>query len=77
MSGDVDTKSSYHQQYYSYTLNALKEHVHTTLNQLDELSGRAYTKDVDTHPRIPVILKHNEFVKNTFLVVKSRLEEMA
>lgn len=76
MSGDVDTKSSYHGQYFPYTLEALKKHVDDTLKELDDLSGKARTKDPATHPRVPVILQHNEFVKSTFLAVKANLDAM-
>lgn len=74
MRGDSETKNAIHQQYYSETFSALKNHVDTFLQQLDELSAKALTKDPNEHPRIPVILKHNEFVKSTFLMVKARLE---
>ena len=77
MSGDYETKSSYHQQYFQYTYAALKNHVDEFLVKLDELSAMAYTKDVSKHPRIPLILKHNEFVKYTFSNVKARLDSMA
>lgn len=73
MNGDVETKNAIHQSYYSDTLAALKDHVDTFLQQLDELSAKAMTKDPNEHPRIPVILQHNEFVRNTFLAVQNRL----
>ena len=58
MSGDVQTKQSYHQQYFQYTYGALKNHVDGFLQDLDRLSMTARTKDLKTHPRIPLILKH-------------------
>lgn len=76
MSGDADTKTSYHQQYFPYSLEALKAHVNGFLKEVDELSAKARAKDARTHPRVPVILKHNEFVKNTFLKVKANLDAM-
>ena len=75
-SGDMDTKNSYHQQYFPYTLEALKKHVDGTLRELDELSFRASSKDPSTHPRVPLILQHNDFVKSTFLKVKRNLDAM-
>ena len=74
MNGDVDTKRAYHQQYMYDTSNALKTHVDTFLKQLDELSDKAVGKDINQHPRLPLILSHNEFVKSTFLTVQQRLD---
>lgn len=76
MAGDEDTKNSYHQEYFPYTLDALKKHVDDTLRELDELSFKASSKDITTHPRVPVILQHNDFVKSTFLKVKTNLDSM-
>lgn len=76
MTGDMETKQSIHQYYRLETVTALKKHVDTFLNQLDGLSEKATTKDINEHPRIPVILRHNEFVKKTFLTVKDRLDPM-
>lgn len=76
MTGDLDTKRAIHQHYFLETSTALKKHVDTFLEQLDELSAKGVGKDLNEHPRLPLILKHNEFVKNTFLMVKSRLDPM-
>lgn len=73
MNGDAGTKNAIHQSYYAETLAALKNHVDSFLQQLDELSAKAMTKDPNEHPRIPVILQHNDFVRNTFLAVQNRL----
>eukprot|EP00529_Nitzschia_sp_RCC80_P022830 CAMPEP_0113487006 /NCGR_PEP_ID=MMETSP0014_2-20120614/25289_1 /TAXON_ID=2857 /ORGANISM="Nitzschia sp." /LENGTH=478 /DNA_ID=CAMNT_0000380695 /DNA_START=104 /DNA_END=1543 /DNA_ORIENTATION=+ /assembly_acc=CAM_ASM_000159 len=75
-SGDEATKSEFHQQYFQYTLDAMKQHVDSTLNELDQLSIKALGKDPATHPRIPVILKHNDFVKSTFIKVQANLRAM-
>ena len=74
--GDDGSKNSYHEQYWSYTIDALRQHVDGTLRDLDRLSAKARSKDPRTHPRVPVILKHNEFVKETFLRVKTNLDQM-
>lgn len=76
MMGDVDTKSAFHQQYFAETSAALKNHVDTFLEKLDELSEKALTKDINEHPRIPLILKHNDFVRETFLTVKERIDPL-
>lgn len=76
MTGDVDTKNAIHQQYFLETSKALKNHVDSFLDQLDELSAKALTKDINEHPRIPLILRHNDFVRETFLTVKDRVDPM-
>lgn len=74
MAGDADTKSAIHQQYLLETSSALKKHVDTFLLSLDELSEKALAKDLNEHPRVPLILKHNDFVRSTFLTVKDRID---
>jgi hypothetical protein len=54
----------------------LRNHVDGTLRDLENLSAKARSKDPRTHPRVPVILKHNEFVKETFQRVKANLDQM-
>ena len=76
MQGDLDTKNSIHQQYFPLTSRALQIHVNSFLHELDELNNKANTKDINEHPRIPIILEHNAFVKETFLRVKTNLDSM-
>jgi hypothetical protein len=76
MRGDVGTKNQYHEQYLPYTLQELRRHVDDTLRDLDRLSTLAASKDPRTHPRAPVILKHNQFVRETFSRVKANLDRM-
>lgn len=75
MTGDAETKSAYHQQYFPETLASLREHVDTFLVQLDELSAKAAGKDFNEHPRLPLIIRHNDFVKETFQAVKASLDQ--
>jgi hypothetical protein len=72
MNGDYATKQAFHQQYYPETSAKLKEHIDTFLQELDELSAKACNMNVNQHPRAPLILKHNELVKNSFLAVRAR-----
>jgi hypothetical protein len=74
--GDEATKNQFHEQYFQYTLEELRNHVDSTLADLDRLSNIARSYDVRTHPRVPVILQHNAFVKETFLKVKQNLDIM-
>ena len=76
MSGDFDTKNSYHNEYFPYTYEILKDHVEGTLEQLDSLAKSAYDSLWYIHKRIPLILEHNEFVNNTFSNVKANLDSM-
>ena len=74
MAGDEATKQSIHEHYYEETLASLRKHVNDFLQQLEQLSQKAVGKDYREHPRLPLILKHNEFVKETFLAVKAQLD---
>lgn len=76
MSGDQNTKQAIHQQYFYQTSSALKKHVDDFLKSLDDLSAKSAGKDINEHPRLPLILRHNEFVKETFLKVKANLDPM-
>lgn len=76
VNGDEATKSEYHNSYFPYTLEEMKNHVDGTLRDLEKWSLRARSYDVQTHPRVPVILKHNGFVRETFLRVKDNLDRM-
>eukprot|EP00534_Pseudo-nitzschia_fraudulenta_P003338 CAMPEP_0201121830 /NCGR_PEP_ID=MMETSP0850-20130426/5620_1 /ASSEMBLY_ACC=CAM_ASM_000622 /TAXON_ID=183588 /ORGANISM="Pseudo-nitzschia fraudulenta, Strain WWA7" /LENGTH=457 /DNA_ID=CAMNT_0047388385 /DNA_START=256 /DNA_END=1629 /DNA_ORIENTATION=+ len=76
VNGDEDTKNAIHQQYMDRTSKELKSHVDTFLEQLDGLQAKADDKDWNEHPRLPLILRHNEFVRSTFENVKLRLDPM-
>ena len=76
MNGDYETKNVIHQQYFYETSSALKRHVDTFIDDLDVLSNKAMLKDPVEHPRIPLILMHNDFVKSTFLNVKEHIDPM-
>lgn len=76
MNGDVATKNAYHQQYLGETMRRLKRHVDSFLTSLDELSAKAALKDLAEHPRLPLIMAHNEFVRQTFLKVKEQVDPM-
>lgn len=75
-SGDEATKSEYHGQYFPYTKEELQKHVDSTLRDIDGWMAKASSYDPSTHPRAPLILQHNEFVKETFSRVKQNLDNM-
>jgi hypothetical protein len=72
-SGDFETKQELHNQYYQHTSGALLQHIDTFVHQLDALSQKVMGRDPSVHPRLPLIRRHNEFVKDSFLTVRSRL----
>jgi len=73
MSGDENTKAMIHDQFRYETLSEIKKHVDKFLELLDSLEQKSYGKNLDEHPRLPLILRHNEFVKQTFLRVQANL----
>lgn len=75
MNGDENTKAMIHEQFRYQTLSEIKKHVDTFLESLDALEKKSWGKDVSEHPRLPLILSHNEFVKQTFLKVQSNLSQ--
>ena len=71
-----ETKQQYHQHYFTYTLEELKNHVNYILNTVDNLNMKANSYDLATHPRVPVIVAHNDLVKRTFQKVQAQLNAM-
>ena len=69
---DYDGKQMLHDKYYGETSQLLLNHIEEFLIQLDKLSDKAYDRqrDLNDHPRLPLILKHNEFVRQSFLAVR-------
>ena len=76
MSGDESTKAMYQEQYWPYTREELQNHVNGLIDDIDGWSRTAGSYDVNTHPRAPLILQHNAFVRETFVQVKSYLGSM-
>jgi hypothetical protein len=74
---DYDTKNALHQTYYAYTSNALMEHIDTFLETLDKLIKKSETignNEIyvrNEHPRLPLIMRHNNYIKHAFYQVKS------
>ena len=69
---DYETKSLLHEAYYPETSARLLDHIDTFLQHLEDLSSKSSQQDITVHPRLPLILQHNEFVKETFLAVRQR-----
>ena len=68
------TKSRYHERSYPKTLGALRKHVDYLVNELEELSENSWKKDVSRRPRLPLLMRHNNFVKVKFERVKRQLD---
>ncbi|KAL7465800.1 hypothetical protein ACHAXS_006117 [Conticribra weissflogii] len=73
---DEDTKQQYHDYYFQYTLQDLKNHVYSILGEVDQLTMKAQSYDLETHPRVPVIVAHNNLVRDTFTMTRQLLEAM-
>ena len=72
MAGDYDSKQAFHEKYYPELVRKLMFQVDSFIQILDDLSEKTHALDLDEHPRAPLILRHNEFVRETFLAVKNR-----
>lgn len=77
MNGDEETKQAIHEYYYDQTAAALQEHIQTFLRDLEKTIYIGSNSDVNEHPRLPLILSHNLFVKETFEKVQAKLFEYA
>merc|ERR1719253_878403 len=73
MSGDYGTKQEIHNAYFQMSSVALQNHVDTFLRDLEKLKARGNGIDINEHPRFPIIMLHNEYVKDTFLKVREQL----
>lgn len=73
---DEATKETFHSNYFAYTLEALREHVYSILNDVDQMTMEAQSYDLETHPRVPVIVAHNNLVRDTFSMTASLLDSM-
>jgi hypothetical protein len=83
--GDEGTKQGYHERYFPESLAALQEHVSYILQELEELgewqnsiqdTKRHANLDSARHHRLPLIKRHNEFVKLRFELVQQNLDTM-
>mmetsp|Transcript_50916 Transcript_50916/g.122757 ORF Transcript_50916/g.122757 Transcript_50916/m.122757 type:complete len:561 (-) Transcript_50916:2114-3796(-) len=73
MTGDYQTKQSIQDAYWGQTQQALLDHIDAFLQDLEKLGQKGFGRSIDEHPRLPLIMSHNEFVKETFLNVRSNL----
>lgn len=72
---DFDTKLALHEKYYSATSAALLEHVDGILYEIDKVIKKSEAHPIYVkyeHNRLPLIHRHNQFVRETFSNVRSR-----
>lgn len=75
-SGDDYTKQQYQEQYWPYTKVELQNHVNKLLVDIEKWNNLASGYDLNTHPRAPLIIQHNSFVRDIFVNVKANLDTM-
>ena len=63
MSNDEALKQTYHDTYFSQTLLELQKHVGYLVTELEEMSEFRWKNDIKRHPRLPLLLKHNESIR--------------
>lgn len=76
VSNDEGSKEQYHGDYFAYTLDAMKRHVYSILSDAENLTMKAQQYDINTHPRVPVIVAHNQLVSQAFTITAALLEQM-
>ena len=73
--GDFNTKLALHEKYFSATSAAMLEHVDSILEEIDKVITKSDAHEIyirNEHRRLPLIHRHNDFVRETFANVKSR-----
>lgn len=81
INGDETTKQGYLNQYRDQTLFELQHHVNHLINELEELDIGLMTQfnmgqDATNYPRLPLLMKHNDFVKQVFDNVEKNLDNI-
>jgi len=73
--GDFETKLALHEKYYPATSAALLEHVDGIIEEIDQVIKKSDAHPVyikNEHRRLPLIQRHNQFVRETFSNVRNR-----
>lgn len=78
MNGDAETKSQFHAFYLAQTCDGLLQHINDTLEEIEEC---AETMDEGggmglMHANLPMIRRHNDFVRQTFNKAKKNVEQV-
>jgi hypothetical protein len=77
MTCDDESKQSYHRQNYPQTLKVLSKHVDSLTQSLNELAVFSWQTDLSRHPRLPLLSRHNEFIWDTFELVRQYLDSLS
>jgi hypothetical protein len=76
MSGDEQTKAMIHQKHLPETSRALQRHVNGILAEVADLAVKMNSFNYSSHPRLPLIKKHNDMVTATFMRVKQNVDQV-
>jgi len=77
MRGDAQTKAQLHQMYLAYTCSGLLQHVEETLSELADCESQMDQGGMGlAHKNLPMIRRHNDFVRQTFSKVRTNLEQI-
>ena len=81
MSGDEATKQSLHQEHFALTMQALRSHANYLENEIEELEIGMDTMQkqgtsAQFYPRLPLIQRHNNYVKDILGRVQQNLNSM-
>lgn len=74
--GDAATKQAIHNAFIMETFSKVQNHVDQFLEKIDALNYKTLGKDLNQHPRLPLVTAHNDFVRTTFEAVKGQLDPM-
>ena len=76
MNRDAATKQSYHEQCFTQIHSKLQKHVDYLVNELEELGQNSWRKDIEKHPRLPLLMAHNDLILAIFERVQSNIDNM-
>jgi hypothetical protein len=74
MSEDHATKAAIHGKFHLEATLLLRNHVHKSLQECQELLHSATNLDDSEHPRLPLIRRHLNFLSDTFTKVQNNLD---
>ncbi|CAB9520422.1 M protein repeat protein [Seminavis robusta] len=77
MAGDAQAKAQLHQYYLPQTCKGLLDHVNEMLEEISDCEATLDKSGLGSvHEHLPMIRRHNDFVRQTFTKVKKNLEQM-
>lgn len=76
MRGDAQTKANFHNQYRGITADALLNHVDDMFRELGKCADKIRANPDPNNKNLPMIMYHNDFVRETFIKVRQNLENI-